>query len=73
MRQFILIIFLFAAAAVLSLFPLERGVPYVIVRSIGFGLLCGAIVASANVWAKARQKVTADSDLGGLSDSKSQP
>jgi hypothetical protein len=73
MRQFILVIFLFAAAAVLSLFPLERGIPYLIVRSIGFGFLCGAFVTCANFWGKARQKVNADSDLGDLPGSKGQP
>jgi hypothetical protein len=73
MRDWVLIVSLAATAAVLSLIPLERGITHVIVRSVGFGLLVGALAAWANVWVKARQKIKVESDRGNSADAKGQP
>jgi hypothetical protein len=45
MRDLILSVSLAAAAVLLFLIPLERGITHVIVRSVGFGLLVRAFVA----------------------------
>jgi hypothetical protein len=58
MRDLILIVSLAAIGIVLLfLIPLERGITYVVVRSLGFGLLVGAFAA----WARLIQKLRAKS------------